>query len=383
METLNINFASFWESELAGRIVRRSGNNWLCHSPFREDKNPSFSVSIIDGVFNDFADESLRGDAIKFVMMRYGKTFPEALDYLGHPSRTRPAPLPKPRTAAPVRQGVRADYTLREIVTGGADKRGNVRPCETFPDYIDTPGLIDCYHSVYLHSAEILDYQKQNGGKLAGYAGAAWCRELIFDIDNKGENIQENIRLSLEGVKSLIGRLKNAGLSSFDIAFSGYKGFHLSISSVLLDKLSGFPETPKRVKSLAQKIAGNAIDERIYQNIWIIRSLNSINSKSGLYKIPLTEAEIYSLSPEEIITLAKKPRPKPVKYEPVKAYSKLFDKPFTIDRGNDAAFVTFENGPIFTKSEIETLRAEKDKTAIKAIFKIKKSFGGTVEKGKK
>jgi hypothetical protein len=383
METLNINFAAFWEHELAGRIVRRSGNNWLCRSPFREDKNPSFSVSIVDGVFNDFADESLRGDAISFVQKRYGLDFKAALDYLGKPSRTCPAPLPKPRTAALVRQGNKADYTLREIVIGGADKRGNVRPCETLPDYIGTPGLIDCYHSVCLHNAGILTYQEKNGGKLAGYPGAVWCRELVFDIDNTGENIQENIRLSLEGAKVLIGRLKNAGLSSFDIAFSGCKGFHLAISSPLLDKLSGFPDTPKRVKSLAQKIAGDAIDTRIYQTIWIIRSLNSINSKSGLYKIPLSEAEIYTLTPEEIISLARNPRPKPTKYEPIRAYSKLLDEPFTIDRGNDAAFVTFDSGPTFTKREIETLRGEKDKSAIKAIYLTKKHFGGTVEKGKK
>jgi hypothetical protein len=94
----------------------------------------------------------------------------------------------------------------------------------------------------------------------------------------------------------------------------------------------------------------------------------------------LSEAKIYSLSPAQIVALARNPRPKPAKCEPIRAHSKLFDELFTVDRGNEARFVTFESGPTFSKKEIELLQSEKNPQAIKALFTIKKSFGGTVEK---
>jgi hypothetical protein len=379
METLNINFAAFWNHELQGRIVRRSGNNWLCRSPFREDKNPSFSVSIIDGVFNDFADESLRGDAIDFIKMRYGMTFPEAKAYIdgGHPSRPGRA-TPKPAAAAPIRQGSKADYTLREIVIGGADKRGTVRPCETPLDYIDTPGLIDCYHSVYLHSAEILDYQKRNGGKLAGYGSAVWCDVLYFDVDYKDGTLQENISKALSETRRLIQHLKSNGVSSFQIKFSGSKGFHVSISHPALSTISGYEKTPHYVERFARKISnGINVDFSIYSNATkLIRSVNSINRKSGLYAVPLSEGELFRLSVDEILMLAKKPRPQPKEFEPVRFHSHLLGEDGTIF----ADCCVFDNGVSFDKRELDTLRTEKDKQNIKALFLIKKSFGGTLER---
>jgi hypothetical protein len=164
---------------------------------------------------------------------------------------------------------------------------------------------------VYLHSNKILAYKEHNNGKIAGYKGPVWCREIIFDIDHSGNEFIENISLSLDSAKSLIQLLKNAGLISINTAYSGNKGFHVTASSQLLDKLSGFYDTPLRLQYLAHKLAGNisGIDYCIYGNSTrLIRSLNTINAKSGLYKIPLFEDEINTLSPEEIISLARNPR---------------------------------------------------------------------------
>ena len=45
-------------------------NGWvLIQSPFREDKNPSFSLNIIKGCFSDFANPECKGDIVKLVML--------------------------------------------------------------------------------------------------------------------------------------------------------------------------------------------------------------------------------------------------------------------------------------------------------------------------
>ena len=49
-------------------------------------------------------------------------------------------------------------------------------------------------------------------------------------------------------------------------------------------------------------------DPKIYSHIFYIRYINSRNSKSGLCAIPLTAKEIFTLSIEEIKSLAKEPR---------------------------------------------------------------------------
>jgi|GEM_PF-2572652 DNA primase (bacterial type) len=387
-----LNYAAFWESELQGRIVSRSGVNWLCRSPFRADRHPSFSVNVQTGVFNDFADEQLRGDVIAYVEKRYGMDFKQALEYLagGNPAPCRPKAEPvKVRT---IRQGVRADYILREIVTGSLTNRGNIKPCEALPDYFDRPGTREAYHSVYLHTPDIVEYYKthfkEEKNTLAGYSGPVWCTELTFDVDHKGGTIQENIGNSLAGIKALITRLKSFGLSSFDIACTGNKGFTVTVSTPLLDKLSGYTDTPTnkevkegpgRVETLVRKLAGDipGLDYSIYGTTHLVRSLNSINGKSGLYKIPLTEAEIYTLSPEQIINLAKNPRKLEINVPLTKVYSRLFDEQFTIDENGN---VVFASGVTFDRKEINMLRGEKDKQAIKALYNIKKHFGGTVEK---
>ena len=203
--------------------------------------------------------------------------------------------------------------------------------------------------------------------------------ELTFDVDHKGGTIQENIGIALDATKALIGRLKSFGLSSFDTAFSGNKGFHVTVSTPLLDKLSGYTDTPKRIETLVRKLAGDipGLDFTIYTTTHLIRSLNSINGKSGLYKIPLTEAEIFSFSPDEIITLAKKPRKLEIKKPATKAYSRLFDEQFAVDENGN---VVFASGTVFVKKEIEILKSEKNKQAIKALYIIKKHFDGTIEK---
>jgi hypothetical protein len=165
--------------------------------------------------------------------------------------------------------------------------------------------MVDCHHSLYYHCADVITYYKNNG-KLKGYKGPIWCRDLFFDLDSR-----EGVEKALDGARKLIKQLGSYGLrGSCHVKFSGNRGFHVSFTSPALDLLSGLSNTPKCAALLAQKMSsGIATDMAIYSGAThLIRSQNTVNSKSGLYAIPLTIAEIFSLSADKIVDLARNPR---------------------------------------------------------------------------
>lgn len=378
-ETLaRLDFPSFWQSEAGGASLHRGEN--LIRSPLRKDAHASFSLNTETGLWHDFGTGE-GGDIISFVQRRYGYDFPAALEYIASRycgNSISPPVLHEPEKAACIRKGRKEEYTFREIVQNGLSNRGKVFKCIEPPDYYNTPGAVDCFHSIYLHSREILSHIEEQKGKIAGYCGAVWLRELPFDIDFKDGTLQQNIGKALVETRKLLQTLKSFGLS-FNLKFSGNKGFHASFPSPMLDRISGYADTPARVEWLARKIAAGieGMDFSIYGNATrLLRSPNSVNSKSGLYAIPLTEAEIFTLSAEEIIALAAKPR-RLIPW-PVKCFSRLIGEQLVINADGSAVF---ESGVTFTQTEIKMLKSEKDKAAIAAIYKAKAVFGGDVERG--
>src|ERR1700679_2281766 len=74
-------FSSFWDAELGDRIVSRSGPEWRSRSPFRTDANPSVSVNVQSGLYQDFAEPGGM-NTISFLERMYGLTFTESVHYL-------------------------------------------------------------------------------------------------------------------------------------------------------------------------------------------------------------------------------------------------------------------------------------------------------------
>jgi hypothetical protein len=373
-----LNPATFWQVE-TGAVLRQGEN--LIRSPLRgDDRKPSFSVNTDTGLWHDFGTGA-GGDVFSYVMQKHGLDFPGALQYVERftgAAVSRPKPLPKP---APIRQGTRENYGILEVVQGAINNRGHFEARACTPDYFSAPGAVESYHSMYWHCGAIETYQREHGN-IKGYCGPVWCRELFFDIDFKDSTQAENIGRALNETRKLIQKIKGLGVSTFSIKFSGNKGFHISFSCPALDDLSGYVDTPARVKSLVEKLTKgiDGLDFTIYGTAThLIRSLNSINQKSGLHAIPFSEAEIYSLSPEEIIALAGNPRPQPKEFKPVRFHSRLLNEDGTIyaDR------CVFDSGAVFNQQELDLLEKDKNKQNIKAVYLIKKSFGGNVEKGKK
>ena len=94
---------------------------------------------------------------------------------------------------------------------------------------------------------------------------------------------------------------------SMDIYFSGNKGFHVLVPCKIFDAFYS-PHVLTLYKAMAQKAQQYGVpflDNAVYTNRRIWRMANSINTKSGLFKIPLTFEEIRDMDITGIQKLAR------------------------------------------------------------------------------
>ena len=94
--------------------------------------------------------------------------------------------------------------------------------------------------------------------------------------------------------------------------FTGKKGFHLIINPEIFDVT---PDNSLNVyykeiaKELNKATETQLIDTKIYDKKRLLRLVNSINSKTGLYKVPVSYEQIVAMSFSEMKAYASVPRP--------------------------------------------------------------------------
>jgi hypothetical protein len=251
-------------------------------------------------------------------------------------------------------------YNLIEYAEGGPYHNCDFR---NINDPVNVAGKNDCYHSVFLQSEEIKKYSDSNiiedKKSVTKYAGSVWAKELIIDFDIEEADKQEEIKLLLDNLRNLLKHMESEyslDLRYIRINFSGHKGFHIRIPTALFGGFIPSKDLPSQIKSLVKELLGGMkFDPKIYSHIFYIRYVNSRNSKSGLCAIPLTAEEIFTLSIEEIKSLANEPRE--IEYFPleelepnndlVNLKAKIFSQPdrFKADLSN---VVLDEEDPIWS-----------------------------------
>ncbi len=165
----------------------------------------------------------------------------------------------------------------------------------------------DRYVSLFPFDETITEWIQKNGS-IKGHSGKHYLVYLAIDIDNEG-NLSGTRDSAIAVVKKLFN---DYGLSSDDlfIYFSGNKGFHVCVT----DKTFGIPpasvDVAARSKLLVAEITAGIpdIDSAIYENHRLFRVENSLNQKSGLYKIQLSFEELEKYDIDAIKKKAKKPR---------------------------------------------------------------------------
>lgn len=193
------------------------------------------------------------------------------------------------------------EYQWVEVAYNGPQNRNNiVKVSEVMPPKDGK----DCYRTVFRYPDEFRVYFQQNK-TVKGYAGPVYADFFPIDVDDANlEKAHESAKAVLE--KLLINYEIN--LDELRIYFSGAKGFHLLIPATMFG-YGPSVEMPQAFRQVALEITQEIkIDTAVYDRVRIFRLSNTTNSKTGLYKVPLSTAEIMHKSMDEIKELAKTPR---------------------------------------------------------------------------
>ena len=137
------------------------------------------------------------------------------------------------------------------------------------------------------------------------YRDSAFVCDFFLDVDSSDLNVARDE--TLKACDLLIERL-GVGECSFDIAFSGSKGFHVRVPRVVF----GNPDGCMRLwHVLARKLSRSGVkclDLGVYQASRVLRLVNSVHSTTGLFKFPLDHAELLDSSMESICERARQSR---------------------------------------------------------------------------
>jgi len=206
-----------------------------------------------------------------------------------------------------------------EYVTGGIKNRNHIH---RVGDFKMNGNNTDCYRSIFLFDEGLKQYVEKTGS-VSNYSGNHTADGLVFDFD--GEPLDAVRKKVIEFVQYL-ETFYDVPIKYVRIAFSGNKGFHLSLPfAAVCENPKPSKHFHKIYKGIISDITGNDwkyLDTSIYEIRRVIRLTNTKHSGSGLYKIPLTFQEVQSLSIDEIKELARQPR-KDVEQLPVSEISEV------------------------------------------------------------
>lgn len=169
----------------------------------------------------------------------------------------------------------------------------------------------ESYMSVFTFSDAMVEHLAAWGSP-AGFDGQTFAEVVAFDIDRR-----DDIPQALKDARTLAGVLEetfDAPIETIQVFYSGSKGFHLQVPTALWAPSPGV-DFSRVARLFAERIAAEAkvtIDSSIYSRVQMFRAPNSRHPTTGLFKVPLTVAELDRLDVAEIKKLAKRPRSVPI-----------------------------------------------------------------------
>ena len=207
------------------------------------------------------------------------------------------------------------EFCFADTAFGGMEHRNHPMRIQEILDAIpENP--IDCsctwhrFPNGYLEHFEG-NWKERNGKRyqsVGGYRGPSYADYVPIDIDVPGD-LGTARKVAMEFFARLEVDFNVDASSGIRCWFSGSKGFHICLSAALFGYWPADALLAGRLRDLAVRLAGGIeIDAGIYDVNRLWRIPNTINSKSGLYKIPLTPAEVVSCSAADIAEMAREPR---------------------------------------------------------------------------
>lgn len=196
-----------------------------------------------------------------------------------------------------------------DIAFGGLNKRNNLILAsdleKLFKEHSSKRKPTECFATYFRYPEEMRQHFVSNGNSVEKYTGPVYTDILPIDIDDK-----KDLSRAHENAKKAVHALEEIGIDPnvLQAVFSGSKGFHLDVPSILfgIEPSSRLNDVIKQM--VRQMLPDIPIDPANYDKVRLWRIPNSINSKNGLYCIPLSVHELLTLSIDDIKALAKNPR---------------------------------------------------------------------------
>jgi len=197
-----------------------------------------------------------------------------------------------------------AKYKYIDTAIGGVQNRNNPVDIGELRSLLNG-NVFDCYRTYFQYPVEFINHVNTTGS-VRDYSGQCYSKYIPIDIDST------NLVEALDSSKKLLLNLKKQyefNLNLLPVFFSGAKGFHIMLPTNLFG-IKPSKDLDKIFKRIVENFIPEetVVDTSIYDKTRLFRINNTINSKSGLYKIALSIQELFELSIDEIKELAKSPR---------------------------------------------------------------------------
>lgn len=180
-------------------------------------------------------------------------------------------------------------------------KIGGTEPWTPIQAHLPLDEIRPTFVTVLSVDTLIEDDTPKEAKQKAKYAGP-----MYFDLDS------DDIAESIAGAKQLVTMLQEHELTAEDllIYLSGKKGLHILIPEVcFMAKPAPVQNLPAVYKEIAYKFAVDTLDFRVYtaKKGRQFRTCYNVR-ENGNYKVPISLAELESLTPESYTELCRQPR---------------------------------------------------------------------------
>ncbi len=184
---------------------------------------------------------------------------------------------------------------IREFAYGFS-RRHHFQPSNKMQDWMYIAK--DVFISLYAYDKDVIEYVQKHK-RLSGYNGAIYMpKEYLLDVDGDSVDIAQKKTIDLCDL-----------IQSLDIPYNVYfsgRGFHIGLPDYAF-KWEPCADLHLKVKKELDKHGiYEFADPSVTDKTRIIRLPFTMNQKSGLWKIPLTEKQLLTLKGDEISELAKK-----------------------------------------------------------------------------
>lgn len=165
--------------------------------------------------------------------------------------------------------------------------KGVLIPTSEVEEYIQSvvskDAATDWYASLFTFGNEAVQHFETDGS-IKGYNGTAYTNNLVFDLDNEDlDKAKKDVARLLVRLSSKVGLGKDGITKHVRVYFSGNKGFHVFVKT---SRQYSSEELKEYCSIIAEGI--ESFDPVIYNKTRCFRVANTVNQKSGLYKIPVS-----------------------------------------------------------------------------------------------